>query len=142
MTAQAGIHFLLKLGSKAGQPKTLAGLRATQMRLDNELIDTTHKDSQGARTLLAEAGTQKLTISASGLFTNQKVEEETRIIAFQKRIETYCLYFPNGDILEAGFYISYYERSGDYNGEETYSLTLESSGPLMFCKKEVKGDHD
>ena len=142
MTAQAGIHFLLKLGSRAAQPRTLAGLRATQMRLDNDLIDTTHKDSLGSRTLLAQAGTQKLTVTASGLFTNQAVEEETRLIAFQKRIETYCLFFPNGDVLESAFYISHYERSGDYNGEETYSLTLESSGLLNYAKQQKNDDHE
>lgn len=142
MSAQAGLHFLLKLGAKNAQPKTVAGLRATQMRLDNDLIDTTNKDSNGARTLLANAGTQKLTVTASGLFTNQAVEEETRVNAFNKSIETYCLFFPNGDVLEAAFYLSHYERAGDYNGEETYALTLESSGPLSFTKATTEQDHD
>jgi predicted secreted protein len=30
------------------------------------------------------------------------------------------------------FLITSFEQAGEYNGEETYSLTLESSGTVVF----------
>jgi TP901-1 family phage major tail protein len=133
MKAQAGFKFLLKKGT-ASSCTTVAGLRATTMTLNNELIDITHKDSEGARTLLEEAGMQSLTLSASGVFLNTKSEEDVRECAFKRAINVYSLFFGNGDTLEGNFYITNYERAGDHNGEETYNLTLESSGPLKFLK--------
>ena len=43
---------------------------------------------------------------------------------------TYTLAFGDGDSIAGTFAISSYERSGEFNGEETFSLTMESSGQL------------
>lgn len=135
MTAQAGIHFLLKKGKKDENPQTIAGMRTTKMVLNNELIDITHKDSMGARHILNQAGMQSISLKAAGIFTNSAVEEEVRYSAFAKEVKTYSLFFPNGDILEGDFYITHYERAGDYNGEEIYSLQLESAAHFTYTKK-------
>jgi TP901-1 family phage major tail protein len=137
MAAQAGIKFLLKVGKKDADPITIAGMRATQMNLNNELVDITNKDSEGARTLLEGAGMQALAIKASGIFTNSDVEESIRDKAFNRQHDDYCLFFPNGDVLEGQFFITRYDRSGDYNGEETYNISLESSGKLIYSRFEV-----
>ncbi len=137
MTAQAGTDFLLKLGNSNAEAVSVAGLRATQMRLNNELIDATHKGSEGRRELLSKAGIQHLSISASGIFLNSDVEESIRNIAFERDIAEFSLFFPNKDVINGKFYITHYERAGDYNGEETYSLSLESSGKLACTKAEV-----
>jgi predicted secreted protein len=44
----------------------------------------------------------------------------------------YQLVFGNADTIDGSFKITSYERSGEFNGEETYSITLESSGQITF----------
>jgi|TARA_Y100000310_G_scaffold316309_1_gene367842 TP901-1 family phage major tail protein len=131
MAADRGFDFLLREGAVAGT--TLAGMRATGMTLNNEMVDVTTKDSAGARTLLAAAGIQSLTISASGVFTDAAVEETIRGYAFARSLNIFNLLFPNADTLQASFYISQYGRNGDYNIEEVYDITLESSGALTYA---------
>lgn len=131
MAADRGLDFLLKQGTAAGGT-TVAGMRTTGLTVNNEIVDITNKDSSGARTLLADAGVQALTITASGVFTDAAVEETVRGYAFAKSINAFGLVFPNGDTLDASWYITNYERAGEYNGEETYSMTLESSGAITY----------
>jgi len=56
---------------------------------------------------------------------NQKI-----IRANKGTIDTYKLLFGDGDHIVGSFQITSYERAGEFNGEETYSLTLESSGQV------------
>jgi TP901-1 family phage major tail protein len=132
MAAQKGLSFLLKQGAVLSTPTTLAGMRSTSMTINTEIVDVTTKDSAGVRTLLAGAGVTSLSISASGLFTDATVEETVRGYAFAGSANTFSLFFENGDTLEASFIISSYERSGEYNGAEEYSLTLEASGTITY----------
>ena len=63
MAAQKGNLFLLKLGV-AGAGGTLAGMRTTNLSINNTPVDVTTKDSSQKRTLLAGAGVQSMVISA------------------------------------------------------------------------------
>lgn len=132
MAADRGLDFLLKEGTAAGGT-TVAGMRSTGLTVNNETVDITNKDSAGFRTLLADAGVQSMTISASGVFTDAVIEETVRGYAFAKSINAFGLLFPNGDALDGSWYITGYERAGEYNGEETYSFTLESSGTMTYA---------
>lgn len=111
---------------------TLAGMRSTTMSLSNEVVDVTTKDSSNARTILAAAGTQALQMNAAGVFTDADVEEDFRGYAFARSLNRLHLFFGNGDTLSADFYIGNYQREGEYNGAEMYSMTLESSGTLTY----------
>ena len=130
--AFSGLDFLLKCGGLDQNPQTLGGMRVTNMVLNNETIDITHKESHGARTLLPKAGIQSMTLSASGIFTNSESEQYLKNKAFGRDLGLYSLFFPNGEKLEAEFFVTQYERAGDHNGEETYNVTLESSGQIKF----------
>lgn len=130
--AYSGLDFLLKCGGFNDNPITLGGMRATTMVLNNETIDITHKESQGMRTLLPKSGIQSLTITASGIFTNAESEQFLKQKAFSRELGLYSLFFPNGEKFQAHFLVTQYERSGDHNGEETYNVTLESSGAIVF----------
>jgi len=134
MSAQKGSLFLLKVGD-GGSPETfttLGGLRATRFAIDNAPVDVTTKDSAGMRELLAGAGVQSMTISGSGLFTDSTAEETLRANASSGAIANYRIIAGNGDQWEGAFLITAYGRGGDYNSEETFSLTLESSGAIAF----------
>lgn len=134
MSAQKGSMFLLKVGD-GGNPETFAtvgGLRATRFTIDNAPVDVTTKDSAGMRELLAGAGLQSMTISGAGVFTDTAAEETVRAKAAAGAVANYRIVAGNGDQWEGAFLITAYGRGGDYNSEETFSITLESSGAIVF----------
>jgi len=131
MAAQKGRNFLLKQGTATGGT-TLAGMRVTGLTVNNEQVDVTNKDSGGWRTLLEGAGTQSLDISVEGVFTNAVVEHTVRGYALANSINAFGLLFPDGDYIDGSWAISNYQRSGAFNAEETYSMSLQSSGAPTY----------
>lgn len=138
MAAQKGSALLLKSTPTGGSETTIAGLRSTSMTINGEMVDITTKDSDAlvsggvtkARELLQGGGVSNMSISASGVFTDSALENDIRVRAQKGQIDTYKLVFGDGDNITGSFQITSYERAGEYNGEETYSLTLESSGQI------------
>jgi len=140
MAAQKGSAFLLKDNS-TGSPVTLGGMRSTSMSVNGETVDVTTKESGTfdatagndiGRVLLGNAGIRSMSISASGVFTDSASENTTRTTAFSGDIVNYDLIFADTSSAKGAFIITSYERAGEYNGEETYSLTLESSGTITY----------
>ena len=131
MAVTKGRDLLLKVGA-VGSATTVAALRTTTMTVNNESVDITNKDSAGYRTLLEGAGTKSITITCDGVFDDVAVSETIRGYAMANSINTFSLYFPNADTLQASFQITSYERGGDHNTEETFSMTLESSGTWTY----------
>lgn len=134
MVAKKGLLFLLKLGAVAASPVTVAACRTTAMTINNELVDVTTKDSNRYRTLLEGAGVRAITISLEGVFDNSDIIKDVRDFALADSINTFSLFYDNGDTLEGGFQISSWEDSGDYNTEQPYTFTLESSGQFVFTR--------
>ena len=139
MAAGKGSSFLLKDNS-TGTPATIGGLRSTSMTINGEMVDITDKDagdfiSSGndkARVLLQGGGVRSMSLSASGVFTDATSENTVRGFAFDGAIQNYDLVFSDGSKIAGAFLITSYERAGEYNGEETYSLTLESSNTITY----------
>ena len=139
MPAGKGSSFLLKDNS-TGTPATIGGLRSTSMTINGEAVDITTKDSNAfissgndkARDLLQGGGVRSMTISASGVFTDSSTENILRGFAFDGAIQSYYLIFSDGSKISGAFLITSYERAGEFNGEETYSVTLESSNTITY----------
>ena len=139
MPAGKGSSFLLKENS-TGTPATVGGLRSTSMSINGEMVDITNKDSNAfissgndkARDLLQGGGVSSMTLSASGVFTDSSTENLVRGFAFDGAIQNYDLVFSDGSKISGAFLITSYERAGEYNGEETYSVTLESSNTITY----------
>ncbi len=131
MAAQKGRSFLLKQGTASGGT-TLAGMRTTGMTINNEPVDITSKDSGAWRTYLEGAGTQSLSVTAEGVFTNAAVEHTVRGYAMANSINAFGLLFGDGAYIDGSWQVTSYQRAGAFNGEETYSVTLESSGQPTY----------
>jgi len=139
MAVQKGSSFLLKDNS-TGTPATIGGLRSTSMSINGEMVDVTTKDSNAfvtsgndkARDLLEGGGIRSMSISASGVFTDSSTETILRGFAFDGAIQNYDLIFGDGSSIKGAFLITSYERAGEYNGEETYSVTLESHNTITY----------
>ena len=134
MTAQKGSLLVIKAGN-AGTPETfsiIGGLRVTQLTLNNQPMDSTHLESGVWRTLMTNAGARSLLLTGSGIFTDSASEEILRSSAFAGIMRNYELAFGNGDKVSGAFLLTQYERAGEVDGEETYTLSLESAGAITF----------
>lgn len=133
MPAERGSAFLLKIGNGATPVvyQTVAGLRTTQCQINGEAVNVTTKDSGGWRELLAGAGVRSVGVSAAGVFTGSAAEARVRANALSGALDDYRLTFESGETMTGRFVVTRLDYVGDYNGERTYTIALESSGQVI-----------
>ena len=138
MAAQKGSALLLKIGaSAAATPSadtytTVGGLRSTSITMNDEAVDVTTKDSANFRELIANGGIRTCSISGSGVFTDAASETTLQSAFGAAAINNFQIILPNFGTYEGKFMISSLEYAGEYNGEMTYSVSLDSSGEFTF----------
>ncbi|MBN8830025.1 MAG: phage major tail protein, TP901-1 family [Sphingomonadales bacterium] len=132
MAVEKGSAFLLKIGNGSTPVSyvTVAGLRTTQISVNGEAVNVTSKDSGGWRQLLPGAGVRSVSVSGAGIFTGSTAEVRLRDNALGGGIDDYELSFESGEKLRGKFLVTRLDYAGDYNGERTYTLSLESSGAV------------
>ena len=132
MPAEKGSAFLLKVGDGQATPTyaTVAGLRTTQLSINGESVNVTSKASGGWRELLSGAGTRSVSVSGAGVFTGSGAESRLKANALAGLLDDYELSFEGGDRMRGRFLLTRLDYAGDYNGERTYTLALESSGAV------------
>jgi TP901-1 family phage major tail protein len=133
MPAQNGSAFLLKVGDGAATPvyTTIAGLRTTQLSINGDSVVITNKGSGGWRELLSGAGVRSVSASGAGVFTGSNAEARIKASALSGVLDDYELSFESGERLRGRFLVSRLDYAGDFNGERSYTLALESSGPVV-----------
>lgn len=133
MAAEKGSAFLLKIGDGADPLvyQTVAGLRTTQMSINGDAVAITHKASGGWRDLLSGAGVRSVSVAAAGLFLGSDAESRIKSNALAGVIDDYELSFESGERMRGRFLVTRLDYSGDFNGERSYTLALESSGPVV-----------
>jgi len=133
MAVERGSAFLLKVGDGAAVPAfaTVAGLRTTQLSINGEAVVVTSKDSGGWRQLLSGAGVRSVSVSGAGVFTGSAAEARIKGNALSGTIDDYRLSFESGDSMTGRFLVTRLDYAGDFNGERSYTLSLESSGPVV-----------
>ncbi len=133
MSAEKGSAFLLKISDSANPPsyRTVAGLRSTQLSINGDAVVITHKLSGGWRELLSGAGVRSVSVSAAGIFLASDAEAAIRANALAGTLDDYELSFESGDRMRGRFLVQRLDYAGDFNGERNYTLTLESSGPVV-----------
>jgi predicted secreted protein len=133
MAAQAGRDFTV---SKSGS--VIAGLRETSATANSEPVDITGKDDSGYRTLADFAGVEAIDITATGVWK----DDIMRSIAFggtgtTKLLTDITLDWGNGASLTGDFYLASYEAAGNQDNEETYNVSLQSSGEWTYTEAVV-----
>lgn len=133
MSAEKGSAFLLKIGNGATPVvyATVAGLRTTQCQINGEAVNVTSKDSGGWRELLSGAGVRSVGVSAAGVFLGSAAEARVRGNALSGVLDDYRLTFESGETMTGRFVVTRLDYAGDYNGERTYTIALESSGQVV-----------
>lgn len=133
MAAEKGSAFLLKVGD-GGDPvvfATVAGLRTTQLSVNGEAVVITSKDSGGWRELLSGAGVRSVSVSGAGVFTGSAAEARVKGNALTGVLDDYRLAFESGATMTGKFLVTRLDYAGDFNGERSYTLSLESSGSVV-----------
>ena len=133
MGIEKGSAFLLKVGDGAVPPAftTVAGLRTTQMSVNAETVVVTNQGSGGWRELLSSAGVRSVSLSGSGVFTGSAAEARLKANALAGIIDDFRISFESGETVTGRFLITRLDYAGDFNGERTYTLALESSGAVV-----------
>ena len=133
MAVEKGSAFLLKVGDGAATPAfaTVAGIRTTQLSINGEAVVVTNKGSGGWRDLLSGAGVRSVSVSAAGVFTGSAAETRVKTNALAGTVDDYRLSFESGETLTGRFLVTRLDYAGDFNGERSYTVNLESSGPVV-----------
>ena len=134
MAAQKGRDLLLKVDSTgAGVFVSVAGLRNRSLSLNARPVDITNADSvNGWREILEGAGIKSASLSGTGVFRDDAADETVRGYFFNGSIRNWQVIVPGFGIIQGAFQITALEYAGEYDGEVTYSLALESAGALSF----------
>ena len=128
MTDYKGKDFLLKLGT-ASSGTTIADCRTHSLKVNNEQVAITNKSSNGYRTYLEGAGVKSLSVTFGGLVSSDTGFETFQGYAFANSINAMGLAgLGDGDTIDASWAITSLELTGDYNGAQTFTATIESSG--------------
>jgi TP901-1 family phage major tail protein len=112
--------------------RNLGGLRSKEFSFSSEAVDVTNADSNEWKSTLDNAGVRSASVSGSGVWTNEVVFQEffTDFIANSNT----CILLLDAKskrLYEGCFKISELSVSGDYDAEGQYSMSAESSGPVV-----------
>ena len=110
---------------------TLAGMRSTSMKINNEQVDTTDKGSAPWRNLSA-FGIQSMELSGAGIFNDDASLDIGMVDLQAGAINDYFIISGRGDSWEGQFLASGGERSGEYNGAEQYTMSFASASEVIY----------
>lgn len=132
MAAQKGKELLLKIHD-GDSYELIGGFKSNDFSIDGETIDITTKDNNGFKELLDGVGVRSISTSGDGIFMN----DATFGVAHGHMLAGT---HPNCEITVPGFgtytgkfAITSLQMNGSYEGEVTYSISLESAGPITFA---------
>lgn len=114
-----------------GAYTVVGGMRSTSLTINNEQVDVTTKGDMPWRQLI-NCGVRSMSISLSGVFEDDAILQECLAAALSGEIKNYRLTSGYGDQFEGPYQIASMERTGEYNGAEEYSITLESAAEITY----------
>ena len=136
MAAQKGREMLVKV-SDGGSPdvfSTVGGIRTRSFAVNNEQVDITDSDNAPWRQLLGDAGLRSISVSGSGVFKDEAAINTVEELAFSGNNRDFQLVFGNSDYIQGSFQVAGFTYEGEHDGEQTYTLSLESAGVCALSR--------
>ena len=129
-----GRNFLIQaLVSTAPETwETIAGGRNVSMTLNGENVDVTHQGTMPWRQLFEDSGVRSMSLKISGVFNSHASMARAIQRQMSGTISAYRVISDAGDEFAGNFMITSIERSAEYKDAEQYSISLESSGEIIF----------
>lgn len=113
--------------------QTVGGLRSTSLSINAEEIDITNQDSAQWKEILDGAGIKSFTISGSGVFVDDARATKVRTVALAQQLRNWrILVNADGDYYQGCMKITSLEHAGDYNNEQTYSISLAGTNAITY----------
>ena len=128
-----GREFRVSVRTAPDVYAVIGGIRTESVTINSETVDVTDKDGNGWRELLEGAGITSMSVKGSGVVSNNTVF--TNHIMAAKMADTHItikLESGLGDVFTGKFAVPSVERAGEYNKEETFSISLESAGVVTY----------
>jgi len=74
---------------------------------------------------------RSVSVSGAGVFTGSAAELRIKASALAGTLDDYELSFESGERLRGRFLVARLDYAGDFNGERSYTMALESSGAVV-----------
>lgn len=135
MAGKGGKDFTLKMEDSAGSSTytTIGGLRSATMSREFAEIESTNHGSNQNKEVLDGAGIRSMSVSGEGIFTDDANLGDLEDIAVNQTLYSFQIVdADSGRTYTANFKITTFERAGEYNAEQTYSVSLVSSGAVTI----------
>jgi predicted secreted protein len=127
MAATSGRDFVILKDGTA-----IAGLRENSLALDGSPVDVTTKDDSGFRTIADFAGVKSFDISASGVLEDDILQDLALNPSSSLLLTDITIEFADGAIVDGDVYLASADFSGAHDGENTYDVSLQSSGEWTY----------
>ena len=135
MAKYCGKDFLVQRGDGASPEvfTTIVAGRSLGLTINNESVDVTTKGEVPWRQLIA-CGIKSMSITVAGVITGDAVLKsmETDANGTSNTIHNFKIISGRGDTYMGAFLVASFGRTGEYNGAEQYSITLESAGAITY----------
>lgn len=133
----AGKDFLLKLGASNGTGLapyvTVGGFRSNTLKINASGIDVTNKSNASWQTLI-EGGIKNVAVDGDGVWNNDTAAQAllAAILSAAGTILNFQIVCADGDTFTGKFQVQSFQRTGPHDKEETFSISLASSGAIAF----------
>lgn len=130
-----GRDFLLSIENAVtpGTYDIIGGMQSNGFTRTTEAVDVTTKQSAPERALL-DCGIRSAEISGSGIM--DETAPLARIFGMQfgtvSALANFRVRFGDGDTVTGPYLLNSFERTGEYNQAETFSISLSSAGPQVY----------
>lgn len=111
---------------------TVAGLRSNSISINNEPVDVTTKDDEGWRRLLEGVAFKSISMSAAGIWQTAAGKDTIVSEIIAGTFGHYQLIDEDSGKFEGSFLMSSLENTGNHDGVEEFTLSLESTGGVAW----------
>lgn len=113
--------------------QTIGGLRSTSWSLSSEGVDITNHESAEWSEQLDGAGIRSAELSGDGVFVSDVTMSLVIGLATSRLIRNWQVWATSTPNYWSGaFRVDSFEHTGDYNNEQTYSISLSSNGAVSY----------
>lgn len=128
-TAKKGKAFLIAKGAT-----NIGGFKTKQMTLNSETVDVTTTDDMTNRwrQLLAATGVKSISFTGSGIIKDTAAQQALWNDCAAQTLDTYTITVDGVGTFAGSYQITQIQSGGEFNGEETFDVTLESGGDITI----------
>lgn len=132
MVAQCGRDVVFRIDANNDDTYAIVGgIKNAGVAVNNEPVNITNSDSGGWREFLSGCGMRAVTFTGSGVFVDDPAAADALSLSMSGLAAPADFMFPDFVTFKGGFVCTTCEfNGGEDNGEVSYSMTFESSGPI------------